>query len=256
MKKKAVQFFFCFIIILAFAGAVFYFGWTQFKLKPNQLGFVSSKIMGLNKNPVEYGKFSWNWDFLIPTNATLTIFDLKQYNIEKNVQGSLPNSEIFKESFNEKLNFDYNISFDFKILISKQNLVNLFEKNLISNQQELENYIDSACEESAKNLENNILLQKENNNSFKPELLSQEELFQLANVKSSFPDLDFSSISVKNSTLPDIELYKKIRTEYISGITYYEPTITYTDKIVPGRKGNVFQDLLKQSAEEKLKTQE
>lgn len=247
MKKKSVGIFFCILIILAALGAGFYFGWTNFKLKPNQIGFVNSKTGGLNLTPVENGKFTWNWEFLIPTNAKLQIFDLKPYYFNKKVSGKLENSEIYKKAFNDQLVFDYEIQFDLKILVSKENIQELVKNNSVLNQTDLENYINNSVEKIYSLMTNYILEQKEQNYKFKTDSLTTFDILKITKIEESYPNLNYEILSIPNSILPDFQIYNKVRTEYINGLKYHEPTFIYSDKIVPGNNNAILEEILKKT---------
>ena len=74
MKKAVRSFITCLVILVIFGGAVFFIGWTQLRIKPDCVGVIKSKTSGVQKKPVYPGMFSWNWEFLIPTNADLKLF--------------------------------------------------------------------------------------------------------------------------------------------------------------------------------------
>ncbi|MCQ2749421.1 MAG: hypothetical protein MJ246_05530, partial [Clostridia bacterium] len=61
MKKFFKSLLTCFIILVLFAGAVFFIGWTQIRVSPNKIGVLKSKTSGVLKEPVYSGKFSWHW---------------------------------------------------------------------------------------------------------------------------------------------------------------------------------------------------
>ena len=64
MGKKIRIFFVCFIILVLFSGALFFIGWTQFRVKADTAGVLVSKTGGVNENVIEGGEFSWHWEFL------------------------------------------------------------------------------------------------------------------------------------------------------------------------------------------------
>jgi hypothetical protein len=86
MKKKLTSFLECLLILIAFGGFVFFIGWTQFKIEPNNVGILISKTSGINNKPIYPGTFSWHWEFLIPTNAQLKMFTQEPYIISKEVK--------------------------------------------------------------------------------------------------------------------------------------------------------------------------
>ena len=107
MKK----FFACVVILAIFSSVVFYFGWTQFRVKPQQVGIVISKTDGIDETPVTNGTFSWHKEFLIPTNAELKLFSIKPVNLTKTVKGQLPSGNVYTAVYNSSDNFDYFLSF-------------------------------------------------------------------------------------------------------------------------------------------------
>ena len=54
MKKFLISLF----ILIIFSAVVFFFGWTQYRVKPEEFGVVISKTDGIDETPVENGKFS------------------------------------------------------------------------------------------------------------------------------------------------------------------------------------------------------
>ena len=85
MKKFLLALF----ILAVFSGFVFYIGWTEIKVNPDEIGVVISKTGGLDPEPVINGEFSWHWEFLLPTNAKIKTFSLKPLNVTKSVSGEL-----------------------------------------------------------------------------------------------------------------------------------------------------------------------
>ena len=90
----------CVFILAVFTGAVFYVGWTQFRVKPDTIGIVVSKTNGVDEKPVLNGEFAWHWQFLLPTNATLKTFQIKPVSVQKTISGCLPSGiRLFTLSF-------------------------------------------------------------------------------------------------------------------------------------------------------------
>ena len=89
MGKKIRIFFVCFIILVLFSGALFFIGWTQFRVKADTAGVLVSKTGGVNENVIEGREFSWHWEFLLPTNAQLRLFSTKPVMVEKKEQPAM-----------------------------------------------------------------------------------------------------------------------------------------------------------------------
>ena len=215
MKKKLASFFTCFFIILIFGGVVFFIGWTQFKIEPNNFGILVSKTNGIKSQPINSGKFSWNWQFLIPTNAQLKIFTQEPYSITKTVKNSLPNGAIYKELYNKNLDFSYELDFSINVKISPENTLKLLQENLITDQTSLTNYINKAAEVATQTITTYCLKNSEKNFNFRPESISSEELISISNISEQFPELEFTSINIISSKLLDYDLYIKARNLYI-----------------------------------------
>ncbi len=105
--KKSASFFLCLIILLAAGGFAFYLGWSQFKVEPGNVGILVSKTSGTNPVPITHDRFSWNWEFLIPTNASLLTFSPKPYTFEKVVGGVLPSGKEYEKVYGEAVDFSY-----------------------------------------------------------------------------------------------------------------------------------------------------
>ena len=97
----------CLIILLAAGGFAFYLGWSQFKVKPGDVGILVSKTGGTNPKLITHERFSWNWEFLIPTNASLLTFTPKPYAFEKSVGGILPSGKEYEKSTAPPYTFSY-----------------------------------------------------------------------------------------------------------------------------------------------------
>ena len=141
MKKFSISLF----ILLVFSALVFFIGWTQFKVKAENVGVVISKTSGVDPLPVENGKFSWHWQFLLPTNAILRTFEIKPVNTTKTVSGELPSGNLYSSIFNSSDNFSYSFSFSISLTISPQAIIELVKLNKITNTEDLHEYLETAA---------------------------------------------------------------------------------------------------------------
>lgn len=200
----------CLFILAVFTGAVFYIGWTQFRVKPDTMGVVVSKTSGVDSKPVLNGEFAWHWQFLLPTNATLKIFQIKPVSLQKTVNGTLPSGEAYASIYGAQGLFDYSFTFDILLTLSPEAVVELMQQNKVTNDKDLSEYLEGAGSTFAQKAANYILSRAEGNSSFRPESLKREEILRGIQIYKDFPEIDVSVFAITSSKLPDYNMYKKI----------------------------------------------
>lgn len=90
MKAKLSIFF-----LMAFAVAVFCAGWVQFSVPAGKYGVLVSKTGGVDPDPIVPGKFRWQWERLLPTNARIVPFDLSPVTVTVPATGTLPSGDLY-----------------------------------------------------------------------------------------------------------------------------------------------------------------
>ncbi len=101
MKKGFISF----IIILLFAGFIFYLGFVSFRVPVGKYGVMTSKTSGVYQKIIENEKFCWRWEKVIPKNAEIYVFEKnpaslssrfqENCRLEKSIQALLRASLIF-----------------------------------------------------------------------------------------------------------------------------------------------------------------
>ena len=200
----------CLLILAVFTGAVFYIGWTQFRVKPDTIGIVVSKTSGIDSKPVLNGEFAWHWQFLLPTNATLKTFQIKPVSVQKTVNGTLPSGEAYASIYGAQGLFDYSFTFDISLTVSPEAVVELMQLNKITDDKDLAEYLEGAAASLAQKAVNYILTRAEGNTAFKTESLRREEILRGIQIYKDFPEVDVSVFAITSSKLPDYNMYKKI----------------------------------------------
>ncbi len=133
----------CLIIFLGAAGFVFYQGWTQFKVPRDSVGIVVSKTGGIAfDKPVTHDKFSWNWEFLLPTNAELKIFSVKPCSFDKTAKGILPSGEEYSRVYDGQASFAYELGFSLVLKAGTEQIAFLLKNQEIRTQEDLEKVLD------------------------------------------------------------------------------------------------------------------
>lgn len=218
MKKFFKNLLVCFLILVLCGAAVFFIGWTSIRVSPDCVGIIKSKTGGVKKEPVRAGKFSWNWEFLLPTNTKLEIFQLKPYLVSKNVSGTLPSGELYSTLLKSSPDFSYSFDFDFSVNISAESIESLYESLVFSDQEGLERYIGHSCDSAAKMLSSEIMRRLEKDSSFQPETLTQEDLMKIVDLNEKFRGIQFSSVTMAKCSYPDFLMYKNVRSAFLSRI--------------------------------------
>ncbi len=219
----------CFFILLIFSAFVFYTGWTQFKVKPGSCGIVISKTNGIDREVVIPGTFSWNWKFLIPTNAEMIQFTITPLNTEKTVSGSLPSAS-FYNSLSASADFSYQIDYSISLTVAPQAIPELYELNKVIDNESLNAYLQNAADSFAQLCTNYILRKAEENPSFRVESLRRDDVIKAVQPYKEFPEIDISAFAIKKAKLPDYALYRRLQT-YNTENAF--PSI-YTDKTETG----------------------
>ena len=201
----------CVFILAIFSGVIFYFGWTQFRVKPDTIGIVVSKTNGIDDKPVQNGEFAWHWQFLLPTNATLKTFHIKPVESVKTISGALPSGEAYAAIYGAEGLFNYSFTFDISLTVSPEAVVELMKLNKITDDSDLAAYLEGAAGTLAQHAANFILTKAQDNPDFRAESLRREEILRGIQIYKDFPEIDVSVFSIQNSKLPDYKMYKKIQ---------------------------------------------
>ena len=201
----------CVFILAIFSGVIFYFGWTQFRVKPDTIGIVVSKTNGIDDKPVQNGEFVWHWQFLLPTNATLKTFHIKPVESVKTISGALPSGEAYAAIYGAEGLFNYSFTFDISLTVSPEAVVELMKLNKITDDSDLAAYLEGAAGTLAQHAANFILTKAQDNPDFRAESLRREEILRGIQIYKDFPEIDVSVFSIQTSKLPDYKMYKKIQ---------------------------------------------
>ena len=216
MRKFFKSLFACFIILAIFGAFVFFLGWTQIRVSPDKVGVLKSKTGGVYKDPVYSGKFSWHWEFLLPTNAEFQTYDLKPYYIKSKVKGALPSGEVYSSYSDEKINFNYEFDFDFNVSVKPESIVSLTSDVIVSGQESLDKYVKDSCDSISKAIASEIVKKAHENSAFYPSTLSSEELISMIDAGKLNRYLELNNVSLTYVSFPDIALYNKVRESYLS----------------------------------------
>lgn len=209
MKKFLISLF----ILIIFSAVVFFFGWTQYRVKPKEFGVVISKTDGIDETPVENGKFSWYWQFLLPTNAVLKTFNVEPVFVTKQIKGTLPSGD-FYASYNPKETFDYSFEFSMSLTVSEHDVIQLLKENKISNQDDLQQFINHSADTIAQLAADFYLKKIQENPKFRLESVKRDELLRAIKFYEDCPLIELMNFSLISSKVPDFELYDKLKMRF------------------------------------------
>ena len=209
-KHKAVNFFLSLIIILAAAGAVFWFGWVQFNLGEGDYAVIYTKTNGYESKPLKNGEFAWRWQALLPTNLSLHIFNLetRTYTIDKS--GKFPSGDFYASMTGEDINFDWNIKMKILYHLNPDTLSSLVSDGLLS--AGLDSYYSDFEARLNSELINLVSTEVETN----PDKTIGDRIDRLEDaIKTRSGKLDKNIIvvdaAINNWTYPDPVLYAEAR---------------------------------------------
>lgn len=226
--KKSTSFFMCLIILLAAGGFAFYLGWSQFKVKPGDVGIMVSKTGGTNHEPVTHERFSWNWEFLIPTNASLLTFTPKPYTFEKSVGGILPSGKEYEKVYGGAVDFSYSFVFSITLKCTAEQIASLVAANEISSQDDLERFLERMASLVCAAAANAGISALE-----KGEVSSVQDAKSIIEeaAESGVKNCSLESLELLSHSVPAIALYKNAMASYDDFVKKLEESISEEARI-------------------------
>lgn len=215
----------CLFILLVFSGFVFYIGWTQRKVDPDKYGVVVSKTNGVNEKVVIPGEFNWHWQFLLPTNAKIKQFSIKPVTIKKTIKGELPSGELYTSIYNSNDNFSYYFDFEVSVTVAPQALINLMKQNIISDDEDLQKYLELSASSIAQLCADYYLNRAKEFPELSFESYRREDIIRNIQYYRDYPEVEVAGIALTASKIPDFKLYTKIQNQFLSTNVVNQPVI-------------------------------
>lgn len=206
------RFFICVFILFVFFSAVFFVGWTNFRVKPNMVGVVVSKTGGID-GPVQNGIFSWHKEFLLPSNASLILYSIEPLTVTKNIKGNLPSAQYYN-LLGKDYDFSYSLTFEICITVSPEGVCELMKENVINSQDSLNSYLDASASLIAERACDFYLKKATATESFRPEQVRREDLYRSLKLYEECPWIELSVFAVTDYDVPDFSLYEKVRSGF------------------------------------------
>ena len=206
MKK----FIFLLILILIASGTAFYFGWIR--LPENTQAVAYSSITGYDNRIIKSGSFNWRWQKIIPKTFKIYIFDDSVHTTSVVSEGELPSGKVYSSILAGNPDFAYRISFAVKYVIDSSLLPSLLETG------EIEDSLSKWYKEKDREIENtgkNFITSMQNASS---SLTNSSELEKKLGdyLLENLTGINFSSITLNNFNIPDMDLYSEAKRQYLN----------------------------------------
>lgn len=236
MKKFLISL----LLIIIFAGAVFFIGWGQFAVPAGSYGVMVSKTSGISQKTIVPGEFCWFWERLLPTNTSMRIFSIIPVTRTTTISGELPSADIYSPMLEGSPNFSYKFSVQTDLMMKSNYLPNFVRRTDAKENEQLQEYLNQQGDLIAQEVIQYILSKSlDNANNLMLLATDTEELKTGINADSKFKDLEISNIIVKTAQMPDTELYNIAKASYaefqakvkqsLAELTKNQSTITAND---------------------------
>jgi hypothetical protein len=211
MKKILVSF----IIILILGGAVFFFGWVQFRVPAGSYGVMRSRTHGLDTALIREGEFRWEWYAVIPTNVEITVFTLKPVEQTIGISGSLPSGDIYASFAGLEADFSYEYSGSLSFMVKPDVLPGLTAARGIASQEDLEAYQRRLSDEITAF---SVRCLEEYAGEGGGLLESAGDKLE-GDILSAYPDIENLFCTIRAARFPDYALYRAVRKTYEDYVT-------------------------------------
>ncbi|MCR5218857.1 hypothetical protein [Treponema sp.] len=217
MKSKRRLFkLFLFLII---AGGIFACGWMQLFIEPESCSVMTSRTSGIYDKIIKNGSFNWRWEHLIPMNVKLTDFYTAGESLTCKTEGSLPQSDLYSKQVPDNPDFSYSFEYRISIRAEEEQILELYKKNIITDQDSLDSYLKVKAQALADRLTDKII--NENTDSdFNLSIYTEEKLTGLISLDSEdFKYVTLDSVNLLSCKMPDTGLYNRLRDSYFKFTT-------------------------------------
>ena len=198
------------ILAIAIAATVFVAGWTQILLPPSTYAVLFTKTRGYQPDVLEAGHFSWNWERLIPTNATLFMFDVQPQVFSVRSSGALPSGSDLATVLPAPADFSFDVTVAVTLAVLPEALPSLMENEGLTPDKLPEWSARYAGAVAAAARE---LLQRRAAAALLDLTVLEAEIAD--ELVARFPAVELLALRFTEVRLPDLELYWHARGIYL-----------------------------------------
>ena len=214
---------FIFLLILAAAGAVFYFGFYQFQLPADSYGVIFTKYTGggWHSDVIAPGSLRFEWEGLLPMNLSIESFTLAPIRSRVKIDGKLPSSDVYGMYLEGNPDFSYSYTFDLTYTLKPDSLYSLVSEDFLR-----ENTFDEWIADTETGLSSDALvfLRKKADNfdymngiSYNYRLIEDDLVRELSNSHDYLNIISFTPVDIE---FPDLALYAEGRRQYFESESY------------------------------------
>lgn len=198
-------------VILVFSIAVFFAGWVQFSVPAGKYGVLVSKTGGFDPSPITPGRFRWQWERLLPTNARIIIFDLSPVTVAASTAGTLPSGDVYARMLEGNPDFSWNVGITITGRIDPERLPTLARDAAITDQTGLDVWtkarLEALAAESIAKAMSDLALSGNAKSPPAVDIGAIVRLFREALATSSDGEIEVLDCVPAISKVPDIALY-------------------------------------------------
>jgi hypothetical protein len=205
---------FCFVVILAAGGYCFFSGWVQFQIPAGSFGVLRSKTHGTDERVVQEGEFRWVWYKLIPNNAAVTVFRLKENAVSVRAAGTLPSAAAYAALSGVQADFSYEVSGAVYYSLKPENLPALASEHNLLEQADLDAYTQRLAGEVETFVLDRLWLYAEQASVLEEIMKTGSAAVLEQELAGRFPALEKWKINLKIPRFPDLALYRNIKDLY------------------------------------------
>lgn len=194
------------ILLIAVAATVFVAGWTQFQLPPTTSAVLFTKTRGFHPEVLKAGDFSWSWERVIPTNATLFLFDLQPQVFTVRSRGALPSGTELATVLPAPADFSFDLTIVVTLAVRPEVLPILMEIEGLTPETFPEwsaRHADSIAAAARE------LLQHQPAAALLDLTMLEAEIAEA--LSAQFPAVELLALRFVEVRLPDLELYERAR---------------------------------------------
>ncbi len=218
MKKALILL----LVLFLLSGTVLYLGWIQRSLSPGYWALGFSKGKGWEERMFEPGSFDFRWERLFPGAYSLHLFPIRQYTITFSIKGELPSGATYAEVLENKPSFTYEIELELQVGFQKESFPQLVRSEGIT-PTNFEGWLEQKRNEIRQELTTRILqvgipkiLENTSTGIFSPPWheIIRETVFK--GWQERFSSLALLTLSFPKLVIPDMDLYRKGKTLYLT----------------------------------------
>lgn len=222
MKKrtkigKRIKRTFILLLIIAAAGAVFYFGFYQFQLPADNYGVIFTKYTGdsWNHDVIKPGSLRIEWQGLIPMNMKIERFKLTPVKNSLSIEGKLPSSEIYSIYLEGSPDFSYSYNFDLSYTVKPDSLAELAAEDFLREENFTEWLSDTETSMTADAV--NFIRRKAEDYDYMNKISYNYRLMEgdlIDSLSETYGYIEFISFTPVEINFPDLSLYAEGRRQY------------------------------------------